>query len=85
MHLQLKTIRDEIGLSIRDMADTLGIPKATFQCYENGRRSAPPEIIQLAETRLEQHRDYLKYWADLTQRIDESTPHGVRNEAMKWS
>lgn len=67
MH-QLKQIRQEIGLSIGDMATVLGLKKATLQCYENGSRGYPEEIMMKAREQLQRTRDY---WAGMDDRLKE--------------
>lgn len=71
MNMALKQIRKQIGHSISNMATTLAINKATYQGYENGSRATPDEIMQLAQLRLKQSRDY---WngKNMTKRMDEA-------------
>jgi predicted transcriptional regulator len=63
----LKQIREECRLSIGVMAKCLGIPKATYQCYEANTRSVLPEVMGKAEQQLERSR---RYWSEMGARID---------------
>lgn len=51
------------------MATVLGLKKATYQCYEDGSRECPAEVMQRAEAQLQRTREY---WAGMDKRIQES-------------
>lgn len=79
MSKDLKQIREACDLSIANFAACIGLKKATYQCYEDGSRKAPPEVMEKAQTQLERTR---AYWAGMDQRIDERLKgRGVPNEA----
>lgn len=63
----LKALRLEMGYSIGEMAQLLGIHKATYQGYETGRRQAPKGLI--GRVREWQRRDR-EFMAGMTGRID---------------
>lgn len=71
---ELKAIREEIGLSMRDFADILQISKPAYQGYETGRRSIPPAVMDKAEAQLLRTR---AYWAGMDARAHAAYPHGI--------
>jgi predicted transcriptional regulator len=70
----LKDIRAECRLSIGVFAKCLGIPKATYQCYESNTRTVPPVVLREAEAQLERSR---KYWSEMDARLDAHLKGGV--------
>lgn len=67
MQTELKAIREELGFSYGEMAQELGVHKATYQGYETGRRATPPHIISSARDSLARDR---AFWAGLPLRVD---------------
>lgn len=41
-----KKIRLKLGISQTRFAKMLGLPRTTYQCYENGRRTPTPDKIK---------------------------------------
>ena len=78
----IKLLRTEIGYSIGEMAQCLGISKATYQGYDSGRRKAP-ESIAMEMIRI---RDIDKEFmaglpARVEKRLDKEFPRGFLSEA----
>jgi transcriptional regulator with XRE-family HTH domain len=48
----LKAIREQLQWSYAEMAESLKLSKATYQCYDEGREP-PPEVLKLAQETLE--------------------------------
>ena len=78
MRRTLKEIREELGFSFRDMADTLYLTKATYQGYETGRRPAPREVLASALQSLRRNK---AFWRNLPKRVDDHQIGNVPNEA----
>jgi transcriptional regulator with XRE-family HTH domain len=56
----LKDIRERLKYSIAEMAQCLGMPKATYQCYENGSRKVPFQVFLDAEIVYQKHTNFTK-------------------------
>lgn len=41
----LKIIRNELGLTLDQFSEKIGVPKSTYVRYENGKRSAPTDVL----------------------------------------
>ena len=54
--MDMKEIRNEIGLSQAEMADALGIGFSSLRRYENGERETPEDVIYGVEEILEQFK-----------------------------
>ena len=67
MQQNLKAIREELRFSIGVFSTILGLKKATYQCYENGSRAVPKQVMISAQEQLQRTRDY---WAGMDARID---------------
>lgn len=64
-----------------EFAELLGYKKATYQCYENGTRPLPDEILKNAQAA--QKRD-VKFFREMPKRVDEALEgKAVPNEARK--
>jgi len=82
LQLSLKKIREEVGLSIGDMATVIGLKKATYQCYENKTRNYPANVMQRAEAQLQRTREF---WAGMDQRIDSRLKgKKIMSEVSHW-
>ena len=80
-HQQLKELRHIIGFSMSDIAVCLGIPKSTYQRYEDGSAGIPADV-QRAALELKQINE--TFMAEAPARIDarikQEFPHGVSSE-----
>ena len=63
----LRNLRQKIGFSMSDIAACLGVPKSTYQRYEDGS-SAVPANIERAAMELQQIND--EFMAGLPGRVD---------------
>lgn len=67
--------------SIADFAELLGLKKATYQCYENGTRPMPKNLV--AEAQEAQKRD-AKFFKELPKRLNRELKDVIiPNEARK--
>lgn len=66
MH-SLRELRKQAGYSIGEMAMALGLPKATYQCYEDGSRACPDGVPGKMQSIVEKDREFL---AGLPARVD---------------
>jgi predicted transcriptional regulator len=64
---ELRQLRMDMGYSLGEMAELLKVPKATYQCYENGRRTMPPGFINRVR---EWQQIDLDFFAGLNERVD---------------
>lgn len=55
----LKALRLEMKYSIGEMALLLGIPKATYQGYETGRRPMPVDLIDRVKVWRQKDLDFM--------------------------
>ncbi len=75
-----RKLRLKMGYSLQDMADILGIKKATLQGYDEGRRACPVEIISQMQSAYERE---LKFWSrykpggEFDQSVSKEYPHGI--------
>jgi transcriptional regulator with XRE-family HTH domain len=60
MQLNLKAIRESFGWSYSEMAELLGLKRATYQGYETGRRATPPHVLKQAQESLDLERKRMK-------------------------
>lgn len=78
---ELLDIRKRIKFDMSSMSVCLGIPKSTYQRYENGSAKVPDNIARAAKE-LEQIN--VTFMADLPARVDERVrrefPHGIMSE-----
>ena len=83
MHVKLKKIRIQMGYSVRGFAELLGFGgnHSTYQCYEDGRRALPVEVLQAAQAAYRRDRNF--FTNELPKHIDDATPNGCPNEAAK--
>lgn len=81
----IRAIRLELGFSIGEMAESLGLQKATYQGYDNGTRKTPDGIYQQAVALQKSVNDFM---AEAPQRIDarlnQEFPHGIMSEVQPW-
>ena len=83
MHQRLKAIREEMKFSYAEMADMVGLKRATYQGYETGRRATPPHVIAEAEAALQRHKDWPKRYdldGEYTLGLDREYPHGIMSD-----
>lgn len=79
-----KRLRGEMGYSMGEMAELLGIYKGTYQGYESGRRPAPAELTNQMHYWQQQGVIFL---AGMAGRIDEQIKKDggiVPNVAEVW-
>jgi len=58
----INQIRAELKYSIREMAETLGLSASTLQCYDNGSRLTPPQVLEAAQAELTRCREFSKQY-----------------------
>ena len=66
-YAELKQIWDGLHFSIGEMAAVLGIPKSTYQGYEENRRTMPNDLISKA---IEWREKDLEFMRGIAARID---------------
>jgi transcriptional regulator with XRE-family HTH domain len=75
-----RELRLKMGYSIGDMAQILGISKATYQGYDQGTRTPPQEVIKAMDGALERDRNFFARYAAggaFDQEIDRLYPRGI--------
>jgi len=84
VRMNLKELRHKIGFSMTDIALCLGIPKSTYQRYEDGSAEPPPAVQRAAQELLQINETFI---AELPARVDarlaKENPLGVPNLA-EW-
>jgi transcriptional regulator with XRE-family HTH domain len=82
--MRLVEIQREMGFSLRDMSQILGLKKSTYQGYTTGRRAVPRQVMLEAEIAMERNRDF---WRGLPDRVDsrikDDFPAGIPSAAME--
>ena len=68
MHLRLKELREDLGLSVKDMARDTGVSQNTIHLYERGGYPSIKQIEMIAKT-YDVNPAWLVGWID-----DETTP-----------
>jgi predicted transcriptional regulator len=48
----LKAIREQLKWSFAEMAESLKLSRSTYQCYDEGTRATPPDVLLLAQETL---------------------------------
>jgi len=66
-YAQLKAVREGLRFSIGEMAAILGLPKSTYQGYEENRRSIPDDLINKAIAWCVNDREFM---SGMSARID---------------
>jgi len=66
-HQELKTLRKNVKFSMDDMALCIGVPKSTYQRYEDGTAAIPARIERAA---LEIQNINTEFIANLPARVD---------------
>ena len=56
--MDLRQVRDELNLTQKGMAETLGIGLTTWKNYESAKRKPPKEIVEKVECLLSDYRDH---------------------------
>lgn len=78
---QLKKIRRDIGFSMADIALCLGIPKSTYQRYEDGTSSIPSVVARGALELLQINKTFMaEAPARIDARIKAEYPDGIMSE-----
>lgn len=76
---QLRYIKQQMKFGTCDMYRTLELPRRTYQDYESGRRTIPPEVARRV---LATYRADRRWMRDMDRRIDEALMgNNVPNEA----
>lgn len=68
------------GYSIGDMALILGIPKSTYQCYEDGRRAPPPSLQATMEQVEQNDKEFFARYlpgGEYDQQLKREYPEGI--------
>lgn len=82
MHQELKSIRLDMGFSIRDMASELGLSAPTYQGYEQGTRKVPQHVVEQAIHSSQKVREFMASApARIEARIEAWHPFGFMGEA----
>lgn len=63
----MRTIRVEMGYSMQEFAELLGLKKSTYQGYESGRRPTPSHVMRAARDAQSRER---RFFRDLPKRVD---------------
>ena len=56
--VDLRQVREELNLTQKGMAETLGIGLTTWKNYESAKRKPPKEIVEKVECLLSDYRDH---------------------------
>lgn len=87
MHLkhakELKAIREQMGFTVREMADELVLHPATYQGYETGRRKCPAYVVYIARESLKKDREFFKRYrpgGEFDRIIAAQYPCGIASE-----
>lgn len=56
--VDLRQVREELNLTQKGMAETLGIGLTTWKNYESAKRKPPKEIVEKVECLLRDYRDH---------------------------
>ena len=78
-----RRIRLEMGYSIGEFAELLGISKGTYQGYDMGTRKVPEHIEIATLEALEKDRAFMgryKPGGEFDQELDKMYPHGIVSE-----
>ncbi|KAB0665643.1 helix-turn-helix transcriptional regulator [Oryzomonas japonica] len=79
--MRLKEAREKMGYSMAELAECLGIHKATWQGYEIGRRRCPYAVLrQVVTIRKKDRAFFAELPARLDVLIDKDFPHGIPPE-----
>lgn len=80
----LRQIRIEMGYSIQEMADALGLKKATYQCYEECRRRDPEGLHALMLYLQEIDRRFMaELPGKLEVKVAKQFPHGFMSAPVR--
>lgn len=71
----LRWIRLEMGFDPRDMRETLGLPRRTYQDYEAGKRGLPTELAARIREMFQRDRELM---AGIAGRVDVAWERGER-------
>lgn len=79
----IRSVRLALDWSYSEMAELLGLRKATYQCYDDGTRETPGDVLELAQKSLclvKQHseliRERYKPGGEAEQEIHKKYPKG---------
>lgn len=76
---KIRAFRKELGYSMGDFALCVGVPKSTYQRYEDGTAQVPPAVVRAA---LELQQVDREFFSTMGDRIKANLPHGIcPNEA----
>lgn len=64
-YVRLKTLRESLGISSKDMAEKIGVAKSTYSQYESGKREPDVEKIKSIAEILNVSTDYLLFGREL--------------------
>ena len=81
----MKNRRNELGLTLKYIADFLGVSEATVQRWESGNIKSPRHnrIVKLSEV-LKVHPGYLMGWEDKEEQIKHDIPHELKDLSIEW-
>ena len=66
---RLRLLREEIGYSLRDMANATGLARSTINMYDNGNREPNFETLELLADLFNVDMDYLLGKSDVKRRV----------------
>lgn len=80
---KIKSIRLQLRYSISEMAESLGLKKATYQHYDDGSRSTPEAILCAAKAELLRCQLWAKRYVPggaFDKELVKEYPFGIRSE-----
>lgn len=76
---RLRSLREEIGYSLRDMANATGLARSTINMYENGNREPNFETLEMLADLFNVDMDYLLGKSDVKRRVSFDEAGNVQN------
>lgn len=74
-HKRIKQLRENTDVTLKDMANDIGVSEATVQRYENGKiQELPYKAIIAYAKKFSVHPSYIMGWSDKVDRIIVNTP-----------
>ena len=73
---RIRTLRESTGITLKEMADKIGVSEATVQRYESGKiTKLPYNVVSAYATTFDVSPSYIMGWSDNPTPSDEDTNH----------
>jgi len=77
---QLRQLRQDINFDMGSMATCCGVPKSTYQRYEDGTAAVPPQVERAALELVQINTTFMSRYqpgGEFDREIDRKYPHGI--------